>query len=326
MRQRASRMFLLTSCLAGLGLSTQARTQPSDPIVPGEATPAFVLSFAPISSRTGNGGPSTAILVTFTHVGQTGSAFVWSGGPDFRTLCAPGSGLEAPSQAVVVWRADATLRSFDASGATIDVHWSRAVEDRDAVNDGSLDRHVSMHLVEGQRDVLDLVRMAPGADPSCDGAAIMVNFALQDSRALVNSLLEYDIWLIDRDRTGYETIDHVTTRGLQGRSIDYAFTPIKYAADGTVSRDGTVQVDLRGQVKGRVRRDGRIDLVVGASRMRTEGRLGTGDGGGTMATVGQGETVEFQLPVLQQSTTVSNHPVSADGELTAIRVTTRRIS
>jgi hypothetical protein len=323
MRRALVGLSLLAVCLGGS--KGDARADQESLNLAG-ATPTFALEFGPISLRTGNGGPSTAIFWNFTRLGETGSVLVWSGGPGFQTLCAPGSGLKPPEQALVLWRAQATLLSYDATGATLDLLWTRTVEDPAIVDGGSIERHLSLHLVEGNREVLDLVRMAPGADGACDGAAITARFMLQDPKALAQSLLEYDVWLVDRDRAGHETVDHVTTRGLQGRSIDYAFEPIRYAPDGTVSPAGSVQIDLQGQVKGRVRPDGRIDLVVGASRMRTEGGLGSGDGGGKQATVSDGETVEFQLPVMQAAPTPSIRPTSLQGELTAIRVTARRVS
>jgi len=83
---------------------------------------------------------------------------------------------------------------------------------------------------------------------------------------------------------------------------------------------------LEGRVKGRVRPDGRIDFVVGVMRFVDAGSLGTGDGGGKLVTVSDGEPIEVMTPRLSGELP----GVPPDSKLyraghTAIRVTVRRI-
>ena len=315
--------------LVGLAIVHHADSQPLGSVEPGSgAKPQLSLQFVALYSRTGQGGPSTEINFTFSRVGESATIYVWTGGPDMRTLCAPGSGSNEPANSAVTWRADAKLVSYDASGATFDVHWSRLVREA-ALSDGpSMDRNIRVRLGERQRQVLDLLRlpMRSELDDDCDGAAITMELTFTEAESVANSLLEYDVWLVDRDRGGHETIDHVTPRGLQGRSIDYAFRPLQYGANGIASKSGNMSVELHVTVKGRARPDGRIDLVVGAMRTVWNNGLGAGDGGAKQATIADGETIEFELPQLTGDLREVHLPELLAGHRTVVLVKARRLS
>ena len=315
--------------VAGLALCSVSfvESQPLGSVDPGSGVmPTLSLEFDTLSPQHGQGGPSTEMSYTLSRIGQSATLYVWAGGPEFRTLCAGGSGDKAPLDAAVTWQAEATLLSYDASGAALNVHWSRIVRDQTLVEGTTIDRHLQLRLGERQRQVLDLLRMPAGIDPTCDGAVITTELTFKEAEPLANSLIEYDVWLVDRDRTGHETIDHVTPRGLQGRAIDYTFRQFSYSAEGVASETGDLSVELHGSVKGRVRPDGRIDLVVGAMRVVQHKGLGTGDGGVKQATLGDGETTEFELPKLPGRLHEVDLRTLLEGQRTAIRVKARRVS
>jgi hypothetical protein len=121
-------------------------------------------------------------------------------------------------------------------------------------------------------------------------------------------------------------VDRVIPRGLQGRSIDYSLKHYRYDAQGLLNVDGALEIELKGTVRGRVRPDGRIDLVVGAMRTIRKDSLGTGDGGAMQATVKDGETIEFELPKLLGQLPGIDLPTLLEGQRTAIRVQARHVS
>jgi hypothetical protein len=226
---------------------------------------------------------------------------------------------------LVVWQVDSRLKSLDAAGATFTVHWKRTVRDENAVDARSMERQFELRLAERSRQVLDLVR-TPGAS-GCDGVALEFELTFEDDPSVANTLIEYDVWLVHRDRQGRELTDHVQPRGFQGRSVEYAFRPIKYRDDGSIDSAGGVSAALTGSVKGRVRPDGRIDLVVNAMRMVQSRSIGSGDGGSKQATVADGETIELETPRLQgRLPVIGDLEPFFEGDRTAIRVTARRVN
>ena len=231
-----------------------------------------------------------------------------------------------PAGAIVTWLFDMRLKSSDRSGAVVALHWTRTVHDPAAVDADSIERNYEVSLSERQRIVLDLVRPRDLTKNGCEGVALELELRFQDPPELENALLAYDIWLLQTDGGGRQFTDRVQPRGFQGRDTEYAFGRQQYEADGTRSATGPVSISLSGSVKGRVRLDGRIDLVVSLGRTVLVGSLGTGDGGFKQETVTDGETIELATPRIASGL----RGVPEDSNLfrghTAIRVTVRRIS
>jgi hypothetical protein len=226
----------------------------------------------------------------------------------------------------VTWLFEMRLKSSDRNGAVVALHWTRTVHDPAAVDAQSLERTYEVSLSERNRVVLDLVRPRHPTENRCEGVALELELRFQDPPELENALLAYDIWLLQTDESGRQFTDRVQPRGFQGRDTEYAFERQQYQADGTRSETGPVSISLSGGVKGRVRPDGRIDLVVSLGRTVRVGSLGTGDGGFKQETVADGETIELATPRIASGL----QGVPEDSNLyrghTAIRVTVRRIS
>jgi hypothetical protein len=265
---------------------------------------------------------------------RTNSSYIAAGTTEFPDPCAlaggdvvPGTEAGPDPGAFVAWQVDSRLKSVDAAGATFTLHWTRTVRDRNSVEADSMERQYDVRLAERERQVLDLVRTRGAAYPNCDGVALELELTFEDDPSVANTLLEYDVWLVHRDRQGRELTDHVQPRGFQGRSVEYAFRPIKYRDDGSIDSAGGVTAALTGSVKGRVRPDGRIDLVVSAARMVMSRALGSGDGGSKQATVADGETIELETPRLRgRLPVIGDLEPFFEGDRTAIRVTARRVN
>ena len=214
--------------------------------------------------------------------------------------CCPGAisaGMRTSDQPAHswTWQFEMCLKSSDRSGAVVALHWARTVHDPAAVDADSIERSYEVSLSEHQKITLDLVRPRVLTN-QCEGVSLELELRFQDPPELENALLDYDIWLLQTDESGREFIDRVQPRGFQGRDTEYAFRRQHYDMNGTRSATGPVSIALSGQVKGRVRSDGRIDLVVSLGRTVWVGSLGTGDGGLKQETVADGETIELATP------------------------------
>jgi hypothetical protein len=243
-----------------------------------------------------------------------------AGSAEYADLCNISSGAQFQPGTRVAWRVEGRLISRDATGARVWVRWTRTVVDPTVFDGGNLVREYETHLVEGVTSVLDLVRPLSGRNPSCDGVVVKMWMEFEDAPALANQVLDYDIWFVHTEADGRQVVDRTAGRALQGKDVDYLFKRLRYDATGVPDPDGAVDVEVRGSVKGRVRPDGRIDLSVGAFRTVWQAGLGNGENGNKQATIGDGDTLELEMPPTRQP-----GPGFA-AQRTSIRVTVRRLS
>jgi hypothetical protein len=192
--------------------------------------------------------------------------------------------------------------------------------DRTLVEDDDFAREYEARLIEGERAVIDLIRPRAGTNPECDGVVVKMWLEFRDAPQLANRVLDYDIWLVQREADGREVFDRMAGRGLQGRGVDYLFKHLRYDANGSPDPAGPIDVEVSGAVKGRVRSDGRIDLSLRAARMTVERGLGNGESGNKQATVNDGETLEIEMPPTR------GRGAGFERQRTAIRVTVRKLS
>jgi hypothetical protein len=332
MRRRALRVLYVASALCVLMPDGDVAGDGNRSLYT-TATPFLQISAHPLP---GSDGGTTSVQLQLVPETQNHDIYVTLGSNEDPFLCAVSSGTMIPNGprgqgpppgALIDWRFRPRLQSSDSARARIDLHWTRTVNVPAAVDADTIERRYDLSLLERTHEVLDIVRPPPGTSSSCEGYAIEAELVYRDEPDLENALLQYDVWLIDTDASGKQATDHLEPRGLQGREIEYAFRPQRFDFDGNRNSSGPVSSRLEGSVKGRVRPDGRIDLVVSVLRVVQSDSLGIGDGGGKKVTVSDGETIEVTTPRLSGDVP----GVPADSNLfraghTAIRVTARRIS
>jgi hypothetical protein len=122
---------------------------------------------------------------------------------------------------------------------------------------------------------------------------------------------------------------HMRTTGQQGEHVPFFFPKIAIDVPSLQNPSGPAIVDLgvRGHIRGRIRRDGRVDISVEAGR--NVGLRGLGLGSVTIGrsrlTVAPGETVEFEpVPMQGGWQTVRYAELFRDAP-TAIRVRATRL-
>ena len=176
--------------------------------------PVFHLWITALGPEASVGGPTADIAYELPAVGASANVFVRSG-PATAFCSLANSDQLTPdflATAAIYWSAEVHLESYDRAGATFDLRWRRIVLDSAAADVGPYEAHTRLTLTPGPEQVFDLVRPRT-ADPNCGGLSVGLSMSFKENEALASSLLEYDVWLVDRDRLGRERVDHMTPRG-----------------------------------------------------------------------------------------------------------------
>lgn len=243
---------------------------------------------------------------------------VQAGSSELPNVCAVGStAKDFDSGALVGWLLEARLLELKATSARLGLRWSRKVLVPGAVLGGAMQREYELTFSEGASSVIDLVRPPDGGSPGCDGAVIEMGFDFGDPPARASEVLDYDIWLVHREADGRQVVDRSAGRGLQGEIVRYRFKPLR-DNDAGDPIEGAGSIDFGGSMRGRLRPDGRITISVWAQRVLWKNRIGQSHEGSLTTVVGDGETLEVEIPPRE-----GGGP--AESSRTSVRVTVRRV-
>lgn len=252
---------------------------------------------------------------------QNGGTF--GAGFGSRALASP----EALADAAAVWTISARLVSTEEDRATVDLRWHRDVRPSSVVPDDSVDATRRIELRVGRRGVMDLVTGDPAQD-QCESFAILLGLKMQPFMAADDAAIAYDLWLIQRQIDGQETLERFTATGRQGDNADFFFRTLDYTSGGLRLEDSSnaeLHQYIGGSVTGTLFDTDRIDLTIDV--MQNVGYSGgtVGSGGRKRLTVRNGETVQFDLP-----SSIGGHISKLGdvgrifkGQRTAIRLTPR---
>ena len=263
---------------------------------------------------------------------------LYAGDARSRSLCLGGvstgakghpSGVPSDQQPLVVWTVSARLVSFDGDAATMDVRWRREPRSDQLQPARAYEGQLRWTAAEGVSSVLDLVRQIDPAEPQCESRSITMRFAPVETSELIGAAIAYDLWLVQRVSQGGTVTHHMRTTGQQGEYVSFFFPDVAIDVPSLQNARGPAIVDVgvRGHIRGRMRRDGRVDISVEAGRSVAPRGLGLAGGtnGRSRLTVVQGETVEFEpVPMQGGWGTVRYAEVFRDAP-TAIRVQATRL-
>jgi hypothetical protein len=209
------------------------------------------------------------------------------------------------------------------------VRWRREPRSDELQPAGAYEGQLRWTAAEGVSTVLDLVRQVNPGEPRCESRSITMRFAPFGTAALRHAAIAYDLWLVQRVSQGGTVTHHMRTTGAQGEHVSFFFPEVAIDVPSLQNPSGPAILDLgvRGHIRGRIRRDGRVDIAVEAGR--TVGPRGlalfSGTIGRSRLTVAQGETVEFEpVPMQGGWETVRYADVFRDAP-TAIRVRATRL-
>lgn len=235
--------------------------------------------------------------------------------------------LTPPDPLPPVWwvvTTDFVSKHFD--GATVDVRWQRRVNTPLLHEPAVEERARRLTLVEGRPHVLDFVPMEM-PNGNCDAVILQAEVLFDDPPAVADSRIEHDLWLVHRDASGREQAFRLVETGRQGEVLDYAFDTITFDGNGARTDGGPLRMNVSGTVKGRIRTDGRIDLVLEASQgfgTESAGRTAAATGKKTLI-VSPGEVVEIPFPAAEGTLAGFDLGELFAGHRTALRIVARRV-
>lgn len=204
-----------------------------------------------------------------------------------------------------LWWADVELLDSGLEEIVLRIDWKRLDRAGDdlAISNGGT-REVTLR--EGQTHMLDFI-----PEPQRDRGQVCYQNVLVDLTAkvredpeLATESLRYDVWFIDESPEGNRTA-HLSTLSKQGEPVGIRFEPLRWrVAEGVFDgeKDADLVLELSGRLRGRLRRDGSVDVELAASRWLgvapEDGSRpgGIGDGGRKVFSVTLGETVKMVLP------------------------------
>jgi hypothetical protein len=200
------------------------------------------------------------------------------------------------------WSADLKVLEASTDRLVLSISWKRFERDSDGNPVQAASEEIpSVELREGERVLLDLAR-PPGS--SCfRNAALELTAHLREDPAIARRQLAYDLWLVHETKDGDMKAVRTQLTAGQGQQLPFAFPAEKLPALASAGRaDETLQVTFTGKVRGRLRRDGGVELSISSERMLSYVALdgsndgGIGDGGEKIVRVLPGEAIRIEIP------------------------------
>lgn len=223
-----------------------------------------------------------------------------------------------------VWRFDVRMLEVGTDRIKFDITWERASR----VMPGELLRRTQqLTLREGESRPIDLLHGRPGSD--CINVVLEVTAGVVEDPVRQDKTLEWDLWLSGGAQT--EPV-HRALSSPQGESAAFQFDPVTATSVSLSGEAQTVSVEVYGQLRGRVRPDGSIDVAFNTNRSvrfdlgsqptaTTPKPLSRAGGSGQKNfTLKAGEAVRIVLPPLGPSGRVQfrTDPVTGEQKATIV--------
>jgi len=211
-----------------------------------------------------------------------------------------------PTDATDGWKITVVERARTATQVTLGVTWLRMWERGRAVTSGSGGTS-ELTVQRGDRIPLDTMTR-PSEPGTCAGTqkslelhigAALTSGPAPAGESTLDGVVDAELWMVHQAPNGVETVEHQTVRLIPGVSgFTFRSGPVETA-------DGTVALELSGQLKAVKREDGTRGLWAGLTRSVTrQATASTAYAGTSNTTVGwlaPGEVVSFDLPPVQLS-------------------------
>jgi hypothetical protein len=228
--------------------------------------------------------------------------------------------------ALYVWRFDVGMREVATDRIVLDLSWQRIsrVAPRDSIKGK---QHIILR--EGQSHPIDLIHGAENGD--CMSVVVDIIASIYDDAALQGRTLEWDLWFTG----GQSGSAHRALTSPHGESAAFQFDPLPASAVQPGVRPDGATIHVYGQLRGRARADGTIDVALTAIRLVNSGSpnlarvprsLGPiSNSGQKNFVIRPGEAIKIVLPPLSPSGTgrvqIQKDPIT--GEVTTKLVSRR---
>jgi hypothetical protein len=226
------------------------------------------------------------------RVGERLTAFLGAGDQGDLSLVAAGDTAASVDGFDHRWEVQVSVAEADADRAVLDVTWRR-------FGDATDRRHAGVVLREDEDHVLDLVSASLESRSSAANALVRVTASAADTEVGPVPLLEYELWLVHDAPGRASRVERITATARAGELLPYHFKPLHWSLsrqDLEAWTASSVQMEVGGSLRGRVRGDGTVDVELRTTRMCRWGEGGAGGAGAKSFAVPAGETVAVQLP------------------------------
>lgn len=288
-------LVLVTAALVLIshgGARVTARDRPTDT----DVFPQLKVSLTGAFGRGGAAGSLVLLRDTWTEVTLYAGERTSPG----TTVCvggamsaAPGArtGVPRDTDPAVSWTVSARLIDYRAGTAIVDLRWQRTPMASGLEPTMARDARVRWTAQEGGTTVLDAVHALDPEDAACASTSVTAEFVIGSAFEFIDAAIAYDAWLVQRLPSGQTRTHHVRTSAQQGEAVSVMFPALGIGtADGT---GAPLRLKVHGQVRGRLRTDGTIEVTVDMSRFVLVHHGGIGTGGRSHLRMALGETVEF---------------------------------
>lgn len=237
-----------------------------------------------------------------------------------------GGGECHPEEARWVWISNQRVVEATLERIMVEVDWSRyeTLEGKPARKVAGDRRTVTLR--PGEQHFLDFLDFGENAGYRNAVAAIVAHIG--EDPALTRERLQYELWLVDEQRSGERVVRRVEATGRQGEEVNFKMPDVRYGIPGAAFADGApaeVAMEISTSIRGRLRPDGSIVAELSAGRWLGVAAAaqdrggGVGDGGSKTFTLRPDETVTLELPQPQGSHTKNKDPNSAHREGVAFK-------
>jgi hypothetical protein len=252
--------------------------------------------------RWGATGRPSAADVQSVPVGGSFTATVSARWPDGAKVCevtgGHGDQEDQEDEGGYRWRVAGTVRGADAGRVTLELRWQRVgVPEGEAATQPGDRRTVTLR--EGELHILDLVHADPGSASLCANVVVRVTAAVAEPSPHTHAWLAYDLWLVHEGADGGRATRHLELAGEAGRPVSFQFAPLRWSLAGSpadAAAQDSVNLAVSGALRGELRPDGSVDLVLEAVRtLSLRADRASGQGRKTF-TVRPGDTVAIEVP------------------------------
>ena len=185
------------------------------------------------------------------------------------------------------------------------VDWKRYTRPSGARRPAAGD-HLDVTLKEGERTVLDVIDRPEFLSGPCATRNVTLEMtpSILEDPALADRQIAYDFWLTHEQPNAKRETSAWKATGKQGQELTFQFPDTLLSGAGQASGDAGphLRLSINGKIRGRLRRDGSLDLAVDVdqSLSRADRSAATSGHEGTKRIrIQPGETIRIDIPLPQ---------------------------
>ena len=213
----------------------------------------------------------------------------------------------------LAWAADATVLESSTDRLVVSASWRRfKTEDDGEPTESAGESIPKLYLREDDRVLLDYVVPDAADQRRCArNYALELTAEVKEDPALAGNQIAYDAWLVHETSDRRKTSQRARFTARQGEKASFSFPketlrPVRGSGGGPES----LRVAVSGHTRGRVRKDGSVELAIDTFRTLSyvapnapdDAGGETGENGEKVVSVQPGEVIRIELPAAPEGT------------------------